>query len=314
MRAILYAFERDTKLYMWGFVARPQQFSKLGGRDLPLRVFDLGQRRAPRMASKSSVTTPSAILATAGDSRLTQQMVDDKLAFAEFLAVRSISDEDKRRLHRVIVDEFHASKQKDYGAYRDIGVLISELAKASATRRAEVRRDLLNDIWFESQQSGDGSPLLDLVFRYNPILGADEQLGLVAPRAAFDELLAVNSFVATTAGLQPLAPNDSAAYAKQLRAAFDTLNERQKRYLVNGEIDRLKLIRAWQIWKPHEQRRHLGNMGADNIDTFEQVPQVARNLEHWAGMELTTQVMLELVGFQGDMMVLEHLRSTMSDF
>ncbi len=61
----------------------------------------------------------------------------------------------------------------------------------------------MSRIWFDSRKLEEASPLVDLVFSYNPILGVDKELELTVPRSSLNALLASNSFIAAKAGLNP---------------------------------------------------------------------------------------------------------------
>lgn len=311
--ASFYAYKKNAELYVLGFVADPQRFSTMDGEQLPLDVFNAGSPIDVSAAVGGQQPPPPArVLAEAGDFRLTQQMLDDTVAFAEFLAARTIDTNDKLDLRREIIDQFPSSTQEDHEAYRDVGTLVRQLGTVGALKQAEVRREMMNRIWFDAQLSGEESPFLDLVYRYNPVLGSDERLGLVALRVSFDALLASNSFVATKAGLDPLTPAERDAFAEQVSKEYESMNDRQKRYLADGEVSWLKLITVWQTWDEQKQNEQMRIVGVNGIKSAEQVPQVARNLEHWAGIDASVQEVRKLMGLQGDMMVLQHLRSTLS--
>lgn len=307
VRASFYSYRRGQQLYLLGFIASPQTFDALQGDKLPQSAF-LNGYSPSEFSNGDSQPSPDHVLVRAGDHKLTQKMVTDTLALAELLAATAISDSDHRELRQEIIDDFASSSPEDLEGYRQIGTLMDGFAAANAIKRAEIRRDMRARIWFDSQKLDEVSPIVELVDRYNPVLGADASLGLVATRSAFDALLASNSFVASRAGMQPYARPDRDQFADQIKKTYSTLNEKQKRYLSNGEVSWLKLISVWQTWNVAAQNKHLGIVGVGGIKTPEQVSQVARNLEHWAGIDASSQQLQKLVGMQGDMMVLQHLR------
>ncbi len=65
----------------------------------------------------------------------------------------------------------------------DIGQLMQGLQKKGAIARLKLRREITARIYFDLQQTDEPSPLMDMVYKYNPVLAADEQLGLgLAPK------------------------------------------------------------------------------------------------------------------------------------
>ncbi len=302
----LYAGHSHTKHQVFGLVAHQQEFKQLNGEQLPLKVFNAGN---PWMsASDPKGDGPTKVLANAGSTRLTERMLADTVSFAEFLAAQTLTLEDKQQLRQTIIAEFPSASEKDLKGYGEISTLMQAVRQLDTPKKAQVHRDMMNQIWFDLQKLDEPNPLMDIVYRYNPILGADDDLKLVAPRSAFDALLASNSFVGAQAGLKPLTQQQRDAFAEQVSKTYDTMNEKQKRYLADGEMNWIKLIAAWKTWNTQEQQKHLGIVGVSRIKTADHVAQVARNLEHWAGIQTMNQQIMKMVAGQGNMMVLEHFR------
>ena len=306
--ASIYSFERNERLYVYALIAEPTRFVELGGAKMPLVVFNEGEVLVGKAAEKP----PNAVLATAPGHELTQKKIDDGLAFIEFLAAQDISAEDKRALRQKMIAEFPTASTKDLVAYDDISTLMGKLREMSRSERAVWRRDLTSQVWFNEKRDEDGQELVDLIFKYNPVLGADEQLGLVVTRAGYDALLASNSFIAASAGLSPVTAAQGDRAAEQLKREFASLDTRQKRYLNDAEVNWLKVVAAWPLWDEQQQLKNLQIVGLDGIQTPDHVPQVARNLEHWAGMAVNNDQIMSAVGMQGKMMALAHLRGMLS--
>ena len=299
----LFARQEHARQLLFGFIASPQQFKALNGRKLPLVTFNNGESLVNDAANPKH-----RVLAKAGSVALTEQMVVDTLAFVDFLAAQTISNADKLTLRQAIIEEFPNSSQKELQAYKDLGVIVPALDTMTPSRRAQLHRDMMAQIWFDAQKLEEPDPLMDLVYRYNPILGADEKLGLVAPRSALNALLSSNSFIGTQAGLTPITQQQRDAFAEQVRKEYATLTEKQKRYISDGELNWIKVIIAWRSWNPAQRKKHLGVVGINRVTSVAEVPGVARAFEDWSSIHVTSQQAMQLVKGSQDMMVLGHLR------
>ena len=306
--AAIYSLERNERLYIYALIAEPAKFSALDGAKMPLAVFNEGKAIVAPPAKKS----PHAVLVTARGHELTQKMIDDGLAFIEFLAARDIGAEDKETLRQEMIAEFPTASTKELVAYADISTLMDKLKAMSRAQQAVWRRNLTNQIWFDAQEAEEGQELVDLIFKYNPVLGVDEQLGLVVTRAEYDALLASNSFIAAKAGLSPVTTAQGDHAAEQLKREFASLDDEQKRYLNDAEVNWLKVIAAWPLWDEQQQTKNLQIVGIGGVQSPDHVPQVARNLEHWAGIAVNDAQIKSVVGMQGKMMALAHLRGMLS--
>ena len=266
--ATFIGFRRDERLYAYGYLADPSTFSAMNGMRRPLIAFNGGKDLE---AVSENAPAPDTVLASSGRHRLTQAKVAGVIAFAEFLAVTHISDVDRKALRQQMIDEYPTASQTDIEAYDDVLVLMNELATADPIERARFRRDLHNQLYFDVQRAPEDNDVMNVVYQYNPVLGADEQLGLVITQSAFDALLASNSFIATRAGFDPITGQQRASAAGDLKREFDSLSEKSKRYLNDSEVNWLKVITAWPLWNKQEREDNLRLVGVGRISTPDQV-------------------------------------------
>lgn len=313
-RSVYHAYRTGRKIRVLAFLAPTERFQSLGGSELPLETFDDGTFKPLLEADHEAVSqSDNTVLASANGYELSQKMLTDTLAFAEFLATSPLDLVDRKYLRNVMIADFESITGKDFKTYQDISRLMESLEGRNGISLAKIRRDTLNRIYFDMQQSRDSSPLMDVVYKYNPVLGADNKLKLIATRSGYEALLDTNSFILSVAGLGAISNQQREQYIQEIVNEYDSLNDKGKRFLADGEVNSAELMQVWHHWDKAKRDKNLRMSGAHNVKQPEEIPQVARNLEALAGIDNT---MLEVEKFNkllGGIMTLNDYRNIVLD-
>lgn len=314
VKASLLSLSSGDKVYLYGFFALPGEFDELGGVNLREKVFAAGAMTQELNESDAKPADPAKVWAVENGYELTEKIVADTLAFGEFLAAHTFSAKERTELRREIIKDFGTVSREDYDTLLQISQIVDALPTATPMRRVTTRRDLMRDIYFERQQTEEDSPLMDIVYRHNPILGVDEKLRLVATKAGYLSLLASNLFVSERAGLDPLSAQQIDESVKQLRDAYPKMSEKEKQYLANAEINWIKLITMWQTWDAKKREQRMQWAGVYKVREANGVPKVARDLEHLAGFDLTAAQAQRMLELQLAASNLEYMRMMLSSY
>ncbi len=155
---------------------------------------------------------------------------------------------------------------------------------------------------------------MDMVYQYNPVMAADEQLGLVVTRAACDALFDSNGFVIHAAGLSPIDKKQREVFIAELADSYGDFTDKQKKMLSDAEVNWAQLIFMWQNWDSSRRAERMRMAGVGSAKSPDDVPRVARNLENWAGIDASVLTVRQLNGLQGDISTLEYTRSILSSY
>ena len=314
IKASLLSYSAGGKLYLYAFSALPDEFDELGGTSLRARAFATQAITEELIKVDARHTNPAKVWAEANGFNLTEKMIADALAFGEFLASHSFTADERNELRHKTIAEFGSTTREDYDAYLQMGQVVDALPEITAMRRATLRRDLMRDIHFELQKAKEDSPLMTVVYRYNPILGADKELGLVATKAGCLSLLASNLFVLEHAGLDPVSSEQMDEFVEQIREAYEELSEKDKQYLADAEVNWVKLIVMWQSWDANKRKERMQWAGVYRIGESSQVARVARDLEHLAGFDMTVEQAQKMLELSLAMSNLEYMRMMFSSY
>jgi len=315
VRASLFGYEAQGALHVVAFLAPSDQYDGLGGDRLPLQAFNRGRSLAETLGNLGPPPNwppASTVLAEAGGVQLTQQMVNDAIEYGEFLALRRFNRGEYEFLHGEMISHFIANTAAEFEAHEIIGPFIRRLPTQGAIAQAKLRRDIMAEIHFHIQKSGRVSPLLEVVYRYNPVLAADSKLGVVATRASYTALLESNSYVAAIADLGHIPDKDKDRYLNELEKDYPGYDDRSKQYLADGEVNWITLVAMWSAWNEKSRAKYLRLARVGRTTALNEVPQVARNLESWAGIDVAVRDIRQLNRLQGEIMTLEYLRHAMS--
>ena len=314
IRASLLSYSSGDKLYLYAFSALPEEFHELGGAGLRTKAFATQAVTDELIKMDAQRTDPAKVWAEANGYQLTEKMIADALAFGEFLAAHAFTLNERNELRRKTISLFGSTTADDYDAYQQMGRVVDALPDITAMQRATLRRDLMRNIYFELQKAEEDSPLMTVVYRYNPILGADKELGLVATKAGSLSLLASNLFVLEHAGLDPPSSEQMDEFVEELRDAYDELGEKDKQYLSDAEINWVKLIVMWQSWDANKRKERMKWAGVYRIDESSQVARVARDLEHLAGFDMTSEQVQQMLELSLAMSNLQYMRMMISSY
>jgi len=314
VKASMLSYSSGSKIYLYAFFALPDEFDKWGGANLREQAFLTRAITEKLNKSDPQPADPAKVWAVANGFELTEKIIADTLAFGEFLASHSFRAAERNELRRKMIGEFNSTTRKDYDTYLQVGQIVAALPEATPMRRAALRRDLMRDIYFELQKAEEDSPLMEVVYRHNPILGADQELGLVATKAGYLSLLASNLFVLEHAGLDPINAEQIDEYVEQLRDAYAEMSEKEKQYLADAEVNWMKLIIMWQSWDAKQRKGRMQWAGVYKVTEPKEVPKVARDLEHLAGFDMTAEQAMKMVELTLAVSNLEYMRMMFSSY
>lgn len=314
IKASMLSYSFGDKLYLYAFSALPGEFDELGGANLTEKAFATQKITKELIESDSDRADPTKVWAVANGFELTEEIITDTLAFGEFLASHPFSADERNGLRHEMMREFNSTTREDYDTYLQVGQIVSALSELSPMRRVTLRRDLMRDIHFELQEAEEDSPLMAMVYRHNPILGADQELGLVATKAGYLSLLASNLFVLERAGLEPISAAEIDESVEQLRNEYAEMSKKEKQYLADAEVNWFKLITMWQSWDAKKRKERMQWAGVYKVNEAHHVPKVARDLEHLAGFDMTSAQAMKLVELQLAISNLEYMRMMFSSY
>ena len=314
IRSVYHAYRTGRKIHVLAFLAPTERFQSLGGSELPLESFDDGTFIALLEADHETFSqSDNTVLASANGYKLTEKMLADILVFAEFLAASPLDLVDREYLRNVIIEDFESITGQEFKIYQDISRLMESMQGRDGASLAKIRRDTLNQIYFDMQQSGEPSPLMDVIYKYNPVLGADNKLKLIATRSGYDALLDTNSFIMTVSGLGTISNQQREQYIQEIIDEYDSLNGKGKRFFADGEVNSAELMQAWHHWDKAKREKNLRISGAQNVKQPEDIPQVARNLEALAGLGNTLLEAEKFHKLLGGIMTLNDYRNIVLD-
>jgi len=236
------------------------------------------------VAQAQSVNNTSTVLTSVNGRSLTQSMVNNTIAFGEFLADRKFTAADKRWLTDLAVKDFRKNPTEEIRGYKEVAKVLTQLKGIREPfQRAWARERLFSAIHFsllEKQKSQEPS-VMTVVYRYIPVLATDRSAKLMLTERAMQSILTSNDFAAKLAGQPQATPQFKAEFRQALIKRFPTLSPSLKQALATAESRWLRLQATWAL-TPAKTKKQVTSQVRQYVKQPVQVPEMARRLENAA--------------------------------
>ena len=194
----------------------------------------------PRASAAAATSSPSAVIASAGSYQLTEEMIQQALRLAQFLAAADFSPADAAALRTDLIAVFHAEPAKQIQAYESVA---NNFRTAAGLAHNPTSLAVANDRykmwqWYGENPEGfrefQSYPFGKMVLKYNPVLVNSG--GIVVTRADVDCQFYANTLVAQAAGVAPPTQAEKERFVRNLPAQFASWPPEQRDYLRRAEI------------------------------------------------------------------------------
>ena len=183
------------------------------------------------------------VVATSSGLALTEAVVLQSIAFAEFLAGHAFTPDERQQVADDVVGDFRrpGRAQASLRDLLEVSVAVRTIPGLSPIVRARLRHQALTRIMCDQRRSGrPASAAVDLVCRYNPVLVVDLDEPLVVTDDAVLAWRRLRQLIADTAGL-PLGWNE-AAFRAEVEESFDTWPARRRSDLAQAHPNLVSLL------------------------------------------------------------------------
>ena len=246
----------------------------------------MGAWRAIRAAACAAVfalvplhaANADRVLATAGGHELTTAMTEAGITFGEFLAGTVFTEAEAQALTKEAIRDFQADPADEIDGYRQAQALLGRVASMDTAAERAAERTRVTTLLYWAFQDDDVPSLLQVVYRYAPVIAADPQSELVVTRRAVDALVDSNGFVAELAGFEPMTQEETAHFLERLPAAFAEMPAERQALAAHAEA-RWETLRARWAALSEEEREAAVRTIREVVESRDMVPSAARELE-----------------------------------
>lgn len=213
------------------------------------------------ISSIASAQTPriraSAVLTSVNGQNLTQGMVNNAIAFAEFLAGEKFTPSEVSWLKDVAVKEFRNNPTSTIQAFNTIAQVFSEIRQLNnPVARAQVREKLFTKIYLDqlAKQRLNGPSVMTIVYKHSPVIAADPASELVVTKRGMQSYFDCYNFTAQLVGRPLITTEEKARALQSLQQHFHAFPQENKVMLATAESSWINLQQVWATWSPKDKQ------------------------------------------------------------
>ncbi len=197
--------------------------------------------------SAFAATAPTATLATSGQYRLTQGMVNDDLTVWQMVAGRPLAPADRQTVASADVDTFHDAPAWFTQNIAKIHKALPRLERADSVVKAEIRQENIVDVFCTPEKlhisSEDADRLREMIGRYVPVIGTDQASNTVITGPDIAAWAAATRFMAQQSHVPP--PNSLIGQLAQISKDPSTMGPKVSSDAANMERNWAALQLVW---------------------------------------------------------------------
>ncbi|BAZ24014.1 hypothetical protein NIES4073_49060 [Kalymmatonema gypsitolerans NIES-4073] len=202
--------------------------------------------------SRAIAQTPriraSAVLTSANGQNLTQEMINDAIAFGEFLAGEKFTPSEVSWFKDLAVKGFPKETASEIQGYNIIAKVLSEIRQLNnPVVRVQVREKLFTQIYLNQLAKGtlNEPGIMTIVSKHSPVIAADPTSKLVVTKRGFESYFEWYNFTEQLLG-RPLLTNQAKAEALlEFPKHFHNIPLENKMMLAAAESHWLNLQQVW---------------------------------------------------------------------
>jgi hypothetical protein len=207
----------------------------------PTVISSIAEAQAPR-------TQASAVLTSVNGQNLTQGMVNNAIAFYEFIVGEKFTSSEVSWFKEVIVKEFTNNPASTIQSHNTIAKFLLEIRQLNnPVARVQVREKLFTQLYLNELAKGtlNEPGVMTIVYKHSPVIAADPASKLVVTKRGIESYVEWYNFTAQLVG-RPLVTNqEKAETTLYLQQNFRNIPLANRMMLAAAESHWLKLQQVW---------------------------------------------------------------------
>jgi hypothetical protein len=202
----------------------------------------------------------NTVLTSVNGQNLTQGMVNNAIAFGEFLAGEKFTLSEISSLKEAAVKEFRNNPTSTIQGYNTIAQVLSQIRQLNnPVARAQVREKLFTKIYLNqlAKQTLNEPGLMTTVYKHSPVIAADSANELVVSKQGLKSYFDCYNFIAQLVGIPLIKTEEKARTLQYLQQNFHTFAHPNKVLLAKAESSWINLQQVWASWSPKDKQMKI---------------------------------------------------------
>lgn len=218
------------------------------------------ENRAMAQVSRSRAST---VLTSANGKNLTQAMVNDAIAFGEFLAGDKFTPSEKSWLKDLAIKEFRKAPASEIQAYNIVAKVLSQIKQLNnPVMRARARENAFTYIYLRdlAEQTLNEPSFTSIVYKHSPVIAADPTSQLVVTKRGIESYFEWYNFTQQLLGRPLLTNQQKAERTLDLQQAFRNIPVPNRMMFAAAESHWLNLQQVWSKSSPEYKQQKVAQL------------------------------------------------------
>jgi hypothetical protein len=241
---------------------------------IPIAIKSRAIAQTPRIRA-------SAVLTSGNGYNLTQGMINDAIAFGEFLAGEKFTPSEVSWVKNLAVKGFRKEPASEIQAYNNIAKFLSEIRQLNnPVLYAQVREKLFTKIYLNQlvKQTLNEPNIMTIVYKHSPVVAADPENKLVVTKRGMKSFIDCSNLAAQLVGKPLITSQPDTQTLLQIKQVFQTIPMENKRILAAAESHWLNLQQLWSNSSQEYKLQKVAQLKAITKNTELSLPMTFINI------------------------------------